>query len=238
LTDELDRVWTYAAGYPLKAMLHPTLQLIEGPERWHTNYKDVDRAIEHARSHSRFVIEGDWSIEPRQWIQMPVWPLKRALNILEQYRSTGIATHFLIELHYQSLTSRDTNSQLLFLVKTPELVESLLPGPKQKSDKKQIRALKQKQLPDEITRELEHGQDTLHWLFDIANNRRETRHIGHNPETASLLPEITTAERRSFFHDADLLIRGVVARQLGHEPMIVKSHHWFLTSGARAVIFC
>ena len=80
LTDELDRVWTYAAGYPLKAMLHPTLQLIEGPERWHTNYKDVDRAIEHARSHSCFVIEGDWSIEPRQWIQMPVWPLKRALN--------------------------------------------------------------------------------------------------------------------------------------------------------------
>jgi hypothetical protein len=221
LTRDLDRVWTYAAGSPFSATPHPTLLLNKGPERWYTNYKDVDRAIERARSLSPFVIEGEWSIEPRQWIQMPVWPLKRALNILEPYRSALVETYALIELHYQSLTSRNTNRRLLILAKSLDLVESLLPGPKRASDKKQLRAFKQKQLPDEVTRELEHGQHTLHWLFGIANSKRETRHTV-NEKAASLLPEITTPERRSFFHDADLIIRGVVARQFGIEPLILK----------------
>jgi hypothetical protein len=221
LTDELDRVWTYAADYPLKAT-HSRSVYGEGPERWQTNYKDVDRAIERARSHSRFIIEGEWSLELMQSILLPTWPLKRALNILEQYRSTSVATRFLIELHYQSLTSRDTASQLLFLAKTLELVESLLPDPKRKSDSKQKRAFKQKHLPEAVTRALEYGQDTLHKLFDIANNKQETRHIKYNPKTASLPPQITADERRSFLHNADLIIRGVVALQFGIEPIILK----------------
>jgi hypothetical protein len=223
LTDELDRVWTYAGGYPFKATLHPTLLPVEfgGPERWYSNYKDVDRAIEQARSHSQsnYIIEGDWSMEPMKPIPLPTWPLKRALDILEQYRSAQVETQDLIESHYQSLISRNTNSRLLFLAKSLDLVESLLPGPKRAHNDKQRRAFKQKQLPEEITRKLEHGQDTLHWLFYIANNRRETRHTV-NKKAASLLQEFTAAERRSFFYNAGLIFRGVVARQLGIEPLI------------------
>ena len=140
LTDKLDRVWTYTAGYPFNTTTHPTLLLNEGPERWHTNYQDVDRAIEHAHSHSRFVIEGGWSIEPRQSIWLPMWPLKPALKILELYRSptTTVETHDLIELHYQSLISRDTDSQLLFLAKALELGQALFPGDDRPSKQQQL----------------------------------------------------------------------------------------------------
>ena len=248
LTDDLDRVWTYVAGYPLKATDHRS-EVGEGPERWHTNYKDVDMAIERAYSHSRFIIGGDWSIEPMRSIRLPTWPLKRALNILEQYRNAQVETHALIELHYQSLTARNTDSRLLFLAKALELGQSLLPGDDRPS--------KQKQLPDEVTRELD---QSLSKLWKIANGRYETRHIVQSrqnpksvrwnnfpgeqifrwfrcllkklsassypsaakPEPVELHPKLTPKERCSFIHDADLIIRGVVARQFGIEPLILK----------------
>jgi hypothetical protein len=211
LTNELDRVWTYVAGYPFNAT-HCMLEFIEGPERWHTNYQDVHRAIE--RVHSDIVIEGQWTIENRQSIRLPTWPLKQALKIRDQYRNVTDPICALMELHYQSLTSRDPNSNLFFLAKGLELVRSLLPGDKDST--------RQKQLPDEVTRELEQSLD---WLFCITNNRYEVRHIVRNPKAALLHPKLTAAERRSFLHDADLIIRGVVALQFGIEPMILKSRH-------------
>ncbi|HZQ90387.1 MAG TPA: hypothetical protein VFA60_01185 [Terriglobales bacterium] len=69
-------------------------------------------------------------------------------------------------------------------------------------------------------------RQSLHWLYDIANNRLEVRHVvskGKSGSAGTLLPKLTAAERRDFLHDADLVIRGVVEREIGVPAAIVRT---------------
>ena len=51
---------------------------------------------------------------------------------------------------------------------------------------------------------------SLHWLGETSNHRLETRHASHG----TLWPNLNLIERRDFIHDADLVIRGVVEKEL------------------------
>jgi hypothetical protein len=117
----------------------------------------------------------------------------------------------LIQLHLGAMGNLGTEAALLLSAKALEICRALLPG---RNDNQ-----KQKALQLELTNELRHS---LHWLFGIANQRREVRHVVLDASSALLHPRLSAEERRDFDHDSELVIRGVIAQRLGLEPAIVK----------------
>jgi hypothetical protein len=56
----------------------------------------------------------------------------------------------------------------------------------------------------------------------MSNNRLEVRHVVEDAKRVQLLPGLAAGERADFVHDADLVIRGLVAQKLGLDLAIVK----------------
>lgn len=128
-----------------------------------------------------------------------------------KYLAASDPVHSLIEHHYDSQIASDSHSRLFSLAKGLEIVRAMLPG---KSDQQ-----KQSALDSEVVSYLKIG---LRDLFIIANNRREVRHIVKKPSSTELHPKLTPQESDAFLHDADVIIRCVVAKELGM-PMIAIS---------------
>jgi hypothetical protein len=139
---------------------------------------------------------------------LPYMPLRKALIAIPAYRSADVTTRVLLDLHLQAMALPGTESGLFLLAKGLELARVMLPG---RDDKKREAAL-----PLDARSAL---RRSLHGLYEIANKRRGTRHVVSG-KTKSLLPQLTQAEHADFLHDADLVIRGVVEREL-HIPVFV-----------------
>jgi hypothetical protein len=100
-----------------------------------------------------------------------------------------------------------SQSGLFLFAKALELARFMIPG---RDDKARETALP--------LRARESLRQSLHWLYGIANRRLEIRHVvGEN----NLLPRLSRSERADFLHDADLVVRGVVERELGIQVAIV-----------------
>jgi hypothetical protein len=52
----------------------------------------------------------------------------------------------------------------------------------------------------------------------MSNERLETRHVASK---GKLLPKMSATERADFIHDADLVIRGVVEKELGIAAIVL-----------------
>jgi hypothetical protein len=161
LADDLNRIWIYVCGEPLNA---PRLGLVEmnAPPAWTTNAKEVEEEL-HA-SISR--ITCDLSIQTRYHTYCPELPLAKALEVWESYRTGSDVIRTLIELHYSALTSERSQARYFFFAKALEIVQALLPGQRNEQ--------KQNLLPADITNDLD---QSLHWLFSMANNRSDVRHV-------------------------------------------------------------
>jgi hypothetical protein len=208
IADDLNRVWTYVCGQPINAAL---LGLVarDAPAAWTTNNKEVEKKLN--AEISGMTCNGI-IIRTRYRMYVMELPLSKVLDVYESYKTAPDFIRALIELHYSALTSNRLEDRLIFFAKALEMVRGLYPG---KSDQ-QI----QGSLPVNITSNL---QQSLHWLFGIANNRFDVRHVVQQKGTPPVLhPRISMQEHQSFEHDADSIIRTVVCQQLGYEPFLVK----------------
>jgi hypothetical protein len=79
---------------------------------------------------------------------------------------------------------------------------------------------KERCLPPEAQAEL---RNSYHKLFDLANNRLNTRHaVKRKPEVVELHPELEGGELDDFYHDCDLIIRSVICDYFQEEVVILK----------------
>ena len=206
LASDLNAVWAYIAGVPLfpKRLV---LQVVDSPNGWRTNFKKLESALPTAaRFHGEVRIsEGSYSLE------LPFMPLQRALAAVQAYHVASENVRVLMGLHFEALDQPGTQSGLFLLAKALELARGMLPG----RDNKQRQAA----LPPDVRAEL---RQSLHWLYGIANHRLEIRHV-IDKKNRSLLPRLSAEERKDFVHDADIVIRGVIERELGIEAALVRT---------------
>lgn len=209
LADDLDTMWIYVAGMPL----FPTrtvLAIRESPNGWRTNLGSLRDSLPMTQT-----LRGRLRIVPGKYgMQLPYMPLKRALAAVRRYRAADENSRELIDLHIDALRRQGSNAGLFLLAKALELARVMLPGNTDES--------RQRALPGQVISELNRD---LHWMYGIANTRLEIRHVVDKKAARSnqraLLPKLDQAERNDFVHDADLVIRGVVERELGIEAAVI-----------------
>lgn len=209
LARDLNIVWAYVAVVPLfpKRFM---IRLSGPPDGWRTNFQELKLkrpiALRSTRATSSPGPAAGFSvsitINPGQYkVLMPFLPLQPALVALQAYRTANPETRFLMDLHFGAIDQLGTESQLFLFAKALELARVMLPG---RTDRQREAALS-----PGVRAAL---RRSLHWLFDIANNRLEIRHVAKG---GNLLPKLSPTEREDFGHDADVVIRGVVERELG-----------------------
>jgi hypothetical protein len=205
LTRDLDRAWIYACGEPLHPALM-SLNLLESPEGWATNAKEVDIKLASLEGQP-YSIGGN--VEHRHWLGLPTFPLKDALEVVEALNTAPEATQALVDLHYAALKSVDHSGELFLLAKGWELGREFLG-----SDKK----ARNRAIPDHIKSGLKRDLD---WLSNVSNNRFDIRHVVQDKTTLDLHPKLTGIERSDFVHDADLILRTIVSQRIGKAPFVV-----------------
>jgi hypothetical protein len=195
---DLDKFWIYAAGEPL----NPIVKRVSLERRiagWSHNELQVrDYLVRNCRQMLAVVDSRD-----QHWVVMPHFPLVPALRARAAYQAATPSGQALVDLHYSALKSSYGEGRLFGLAKALELAREILPG---KSD-----TTKQQVLNSLIAGNLHHS---LHWLMDMANNRYHTRHAVQKGLTVQLKPKMTGEEIADFEHDANLIIRGTVHREL------------------------
>lgn len=209
LAGDLDLVWPYVAGAPLFPRVL-TIQLVKAPSGWRTNADRIGRHLPWVGPgfHAKMRMAGG----RRYWMTLPYMPLKPALEAVRAYRTSDAATRLLIDLHTRSLKEPGSDTELILLAKALELVRAVLPG---RGD-----ADKQKNLQAEVQASLTHP---FAWLYNIANNRLEVRHVVKDRTRLRLLDRLTSSERKDYRHDADAVLRGVITQRLGIELGLVRT---------------
>jgi hypothetical protein len=211
LARDLNIVWAYVAAVPLfpKRIM---LQLSGAPDGWRTNFKKL-KSTRPIKPRSALAISSSPGpavafrmsikiIQGKYKVLLPYMPLQPALVAVQAYRTANENMRFLMNLHFGAIDQLGTESQLFLFAKALDLVRRvMLPG----------RSVQQKEsaLPHDVRAAL---SQSLNWLGAMSNNRLETRHVASD---GKLLPKLSPTERRDFVHDADLVIRGVVERELG-----------------------
>ena len=207
LARDLNIVWAYVAVVPLfpKRLM---IRVPESPDGWRSNFTKIN-SIRPTKPRSALASPGppagfrvSVTVNPGKYkVMLSFMPLQRALVALQAYRTANSNTRFLVNLHFGALDQLGTEWQLVLLAKALDLARDILPGHRN-SDK-------QAALPVRVRTELTRSLD---WLGEMSNKRLETRHVASKGE---LLPRLSRAEAIDFVHDADLVIRGVVERELG-----------------------
>jgi hypothetical protein len=136
-------------------------------------------------------------------VTMPYMPLRNALSAVRSYHTADENTRLLLELHSEALALQGSQSGLFLFAKGLELAQLMLPG---RND-----PARQNALPLTARESL---RQSFHWLYGVANQRLEIRHVV-TKNKKNLHPRLSLSERADFLHDADLVIRGVVERELG-----------------------
>lgn len=212
LTQCLDRLWTYATGMPLSVHYQGraiyAYEYLHPPRGWTSNLGEVNEQFKAKAGRSITVVNS----RNIMWQWLPALPLATVLKGRERYIAASDPVNSLIEHHYDAQTASGSHSRLFSLAKGLEIVRAMLPG---RSDQE-----KESKLDSEVANSLKIG---LHDLFNIANNRREVRHIVRDSRSRTLHPKMTSQESDAFHHDADVIIRAVVAEELGM-PIISKSN--------------
>jgi hypothetical protein len=209
LAIDLNIVLAYVALVPLFPR-RLIMRLSEGPDGWRTNFKKLksrkpikpQSLLASSSPGPAAAFRVSIKVNPVKYeVVLPYMPLQRALAAVQRYRTANQATRLLIELHFGAIDQLGTRSQLFLYAKALELARVMLLG---RTDPQ-----KEATLSSGVRAAL---RRSLHWLFDIANNRIEIRHVAR---AGNLLPRLSLAESADFVHDADVVIRGVVEKELG-----------------------
>ena len=197
LAEEFDLVWPYVAGVPLFPRIR-TVSLAVGPRGWTTNSDGAKAALSVGRAH----MSGE-HIVSRYLVTLPYLPLKAALETVRSLRKADTVTRFLVELHVASLRDLTGSGSVVFLSKALEVVRAILPG---RSDD-----AREGSLPPDVQAVLRRG---LHWLYGIANQRVEVRHIVRDPSKLEFHPHLNQEEKRDYELEGDLVVRAVICQRL------------------------
>lgn len=197
LIDELNLVWPLVFG----SILSPA-KTVHGsrsaPDHWSSNSKDLIKELHP----SKYNIE--LSVDSRRWVILSYQPLCRLLKAHTAYRKASKPVRTLVKLYFDAIDSNRHASMFIF-ANALELVRAILPG---NNDEKRTKALPQE------TREAI-GKD-LTWLFTIANNRLDVRHVvKKDPNDLKIHPKITENEISLFRGNASLIIKSVIEEKLG-----------------------
>lgn len=209
LANDLNIVWAYVALvtlFPKRVMM----RLSESPDGWRTNFKKLKSMrpikprspLANSAPGPAVAFTASIKINPGKYkVVLPYMPFQRALVAVQAYRRANQTTRFLMNLHFGAIDQLGTGAQLFLFAKALELARVMLPG---RTDPQREAALS-----PNVRAAL---RQSFHWLFDIANNRLEIRHVARG---GNLLPKLSSMESADFVHDADLVIRGVVEKELG-----------------------
>jgi hypothetical protein len=197
--EDLDRSWIYACGAPL----HPVrirFSFGVNPFGWESNEAEVKNfLIQNSKKTIALVRVG-----PQQhWMSMPDYPLRAAARAREAYRVASPPIKALGDLHYAALKALRGDARLFYFANALEVAVTVMPGAKNKAKEQSLRT--------ETRRLLQYSMD---WLFNIANNRYNVRHV-INKKLGVLHSEMSGEERSAFEHDADLILRDVMCQNLG-----------------------
>ena len=209
LLEDLQRVWAYAWGTPMHSSgFGIFLSILRAPDGWSSNGDELCEALQRERG--GLIVKGRGTSTSRHWRYAPQFPLRRAVQALRWYRaaSEDNPVRELIHLHYRAHVINDSEGPPLILAKALEIVRELLPG--------KTTAEKQAALPPGVESLLSYP---LNQLFNLQQNRRETRHAVVRTG-AELHPPMDGVEGLAFLKSADLVVNAVVAERLGLEPWL------------------
>lgn len=198
LASDLDLIWSYVAGVPLFPTIR-TVSLAPGPHGWTTNSDQAQAALSIGRAHL-----ANQQIVSRYLVTLPYLPLNASLKAVSSLRAADDVTRFLIELHVASLKDLTGSGAMVFLSKALEVVRAILPGD---SDDQRERGL-----PQEVQAMM---RRRLHWLYGIANQRVEVRHVIRDPSRLEFHPRLTHEEKRDYQSDGDIVVRAIICQRLG-----------------------
>jgi hypothetical protein len=158
---------------------------------------------------AKIVPQGDWGILHSvntfpDFRVVPTYPLQAVIAAVENADQLDEVSWTLIHYHLSALSSRDNDVRHFLLAKALEIARELIPG--QDDEKKEAG------LPSNVRARL---NKTFHWLYDISNNRRETRHSITKRPALRLHPQLEPEEELDFLSDADTLLRYMASQLLG-----------------------
>ena len=198
LARDLDKFWVYGCGEPLSPVV-TTLSFDVTPKGWHSNLDEVKKYLLDNCRQPFAVIQ----MNHRHWIAMPYYPLLPALRARDAYQKADPPTKALADLHYAALKATGGEGRLFSFAKALELARDVLPG---KNDNAKERELG-----------LSNGtlKQSFHWLFDVGNNRYNTRHVVRKGfRSTTLNVRMTGQEIMDYEHDADWILRSLVCQRL------------------------
>ena len=122
------------------------------------------------------------------------------MNAFNAWRESSDVVQEIGEFHLAAVASEDGDLPLLLYAQGIDVARSLL-----HNDKKTV-------LPESVR---SRQKRDLNWLFEMCNQRRETRHAIDKQDSLELKAQFTDEERDDFLHDSGLLLHFVVTRALG-----------------------
>lgn len=198
LSQAIDRMFAYITGRVLSdSGVLPYSGAVGPPPGWHSNGPEA-------------VQTSDWNIiqSGASWFPdhrvVPRLPLEAVLRALEAYYGLDDLHGLLIDYHLSALSAAEEDVSHFLLAKALEIVRKVLEG-------KSLRN-KEAGLPPEVKSRL---RRPFQWLYDMSNNRVQTRHPISRDPAATLNPSFDNEEERDFSHDADVILRFVGSRSLG-----------------------
>jgi hypothetical protein len=206
IAKELEKVWIYAAARPFN-YLRSMIQFYEGPTGWAGNFKEVKQAI---RQESQAKLFLDIRHTPRHLAVPPILPLETALKARTAYLTADPVLRDLIDLHVAAFMQLG-QPRFFLLAKALEIAGAYYPSPAGTYTRAARNAGLQKLVTDAgLAGSL---TQTVEWIFDIANRRREIRHAW-DTDADDLHPPLTVQEGEDFVRNADLVVRIFVCTQL------------------------
>lgn len=195
LISEIKLLWPLIFG-ELQS-LPRTMPVSNAPECWTANSREVVDFF-HPSKGSVIV-----TISANPWVILPYVPLEKMVTAYTAYESASAPLRTLVELYHDSLHS-DGQASMFTLAKALELVRATLPG---RTDQ-----AKMQQLPRDVLSVITRD---LSWLFMIANNRYEIRHVVRDITGPNLHPQLTQDEKVDFIMNASRVIRGTICQAFG-----------------------
>jgi hypothetical protein len=206
LASDLNIVWPYVALVPLfpKRFM---IRLSGSPDGWRTNFKKLKSThpIKPRQGYSPGpplgfsvslkINKGQYKVTSNSLL------LQRAIDAVRAFRTASPEARFLMQIHFAAIDQLGVASQHILYAKAFDLARDLLPG--------YGNSKKEAALPVHARSAL---RQSLSWLGEMSNRRLETRHVASG---GKLLPRMSAAENADFGHDADLVIRAVVEKELG-----------------------
>jgi hypothetical protein len=198
LAQELDKFWVYGCGEPLSPIV-TQLSFDITPRGWESNIAEIKAYLLGHCKQPFAVIQ----MNHQHWISMPYDPLRPALIARDKYQKANPEIKALADLHYAALRLSLGEGRLFSFAKALELARKILPGSNDVSKEKSIG------LPNGSLKK------SLHWLFDVGNNRFNTRHVVRKDSAApALQPQMTGQEIMDYHQDADFILRSIVCQNL------------------------